>query len=342
MRMKHTAWVMAVVGLAAVPSGAFADESNAAAAYGVYEYVIRNADGDVESLATEIEHAAARAGWLVAGAYDAAAPGDCAYRARVLVLYDATYAAELLSANPTTGGFAVLDRINVFEDERGTHVSVVNPHSITRTVLMNDTDYRELAENHLQALRGLIIDSVSGTPSHAQYGQLRSEGHIGKTMGVVAGGRFEDLLQEKARESGTTVPLVAKALRAGLEEPGRKWGMTFTYEVAIPEFDLVILGTTGSPMDSKSFDIVKAGGDESRKDFECPGLAHAGAYPLEMVVALDGDEVTVLAVEAMFRMKMYFEDAGKWAFMQNMKMPASIDKELKKQIREGLKTLSAS
>jgi hypothetical protein len=38
----------------------------------------------------------------------------------------------------------------------------------------------------------------------------------------------------------------------------------------------------------------------------------------------------------MFRMKMYFEDAGKWAFMKNVRMPGSIQDELGEQVKTGL------
>ena len=35
----------------------------------------------------------------------------------------------------------------------------------------------------------------------------------------------------------------------------------------------------------------------------------------------------------MYRMKLYFEDAGKWAFMKNMGMPGSIQDEVAAQVR---------
>ncbi|MFT4604221.1 MAG: hypothetical protein ACI9W4_000950 [Rhodothermales bacterium] len=97
---------------------------------------------------------------------------------------------------------------------------------------------------------------------------------------------------------------------------------------------LAILGVSGSAMEAKSFDIVVAGSDRDRKNLECPGLAHAAAYPLEMVVRQNGSAVDIEFVDAMYRMKMYFEDAGKWAFMKNMTMPGSIADELKGFIRE--------
>ena len=101
----------------------------------------------------------------------------------------------------------------------------------------------------------------------------------------------------------------------------------------LPGFDTVIFGVTGTPMDSKSFDIVGAGGDDSRNDFECPGIAHAGAYPLEVVAQSNDEGVSVSSVDAMYRMKVYFEDAGKWAFMKNMTMPGSIGSEISKLLK---------
>jgi hypothetical protein len=69
---------------------------------------------------------------------------------------------------------------------------------------------------------------------------------------------------------------------------------------------------------------------------KCPGIAHAGAYPIEVVVAKDAGSVRVRVVDTMYRMKMFFEDAGKWAFMKNMGMPGSIQDEITAQVRPAL------
>jgi hypothetical protein len=82
---------------------------------------------------------------------------------------------------------------------------------------------------------------------------------------------------------------------------------------------------------------VGSGSDSARDNYQCPGLAHAAAYPIEIVVARDGDSVKVRMVDTMYRMKMYFEDAGKWAFMKNMGMPGSIHDELAEQIASAVK-----
>jgi hypothetical protein len=41
--------------------------------------------------------------------------------------------------------------------------------------------------------------------------------------------------------------------------------------------------------------------------------------------------IQVQAVDEMYRMKMFFEDAGKMAFAKNMGMPGSIEDELRKR-----------
>jgi hypothetical protein len=95
----------------------------------------------------------------------------------------------------------------------------------------------------------------------------------------------------------------------------------------------VILGISGTPLDTKSFEIVGAGDDDARSGFACPGLGHAGAYPFEIVVAKEGDDCKVRMVAPMFRMKIFFEDAGKWAFMKHMGMPGSVASEVTDRIK---------
>ena len=39
----------------------------------------------------------------------------------------------------------------------------------------------------------------------------------------------------------------------------------------------------------------------------------------------------------MWRMKLYFQDAGNWAFMKNMAMPGDIQKEIDAAIKRAVK-----
>ncbi len=307
--------------------------------FGVYEAVIDAAQGDLDSIAQAISASASENGWTSLAIFDVTPPSDCSFAAKVVVLYEKAWADALYGADAGTAAYAVVDRVAVYRDERGTHVAIVDPRSISRTVLMDDASFAPTAQDHRDALRALIAATVQGEPSEHVYGQLRTKGYIGKTMGVVAGGKFADLVKEKAKLKGHDPAAVADAVAAALAAPSKKWGLHSIYRLDLPEFDTVILGVSGGTMEAKSFEIVGAGADEARADDACPGLADAGAYPFELVIHRDGDTVKVSMVEAMFRMKMYFDDAGKWAFMNNMKMPGSIDKELNKQIKSGLKSL---
>ncbi|HXK11730.1 MAG TPA: hypothetical protein VMT70_18950, partial [Vicinamibacteria bacterium] len=219
------------------------------------------------------------------------------------------------------------------EDERGVHVSVLNPRSLLRTVLMDDQSYGPLIEQHLASLRALVTGAVKGTSVEQDYGPARESGYIGKTMGVMAGGRFADKVQDVAVVGGGDWKAVAERMRAALEKRGSRWGLQLAYALELPEAETTVLGSTGSPMDSRSFEIVGAGADSTRDGFKCPGLAHAGAYPIEVVVTAEPGAVRVRVVDTMYRMKMFFEDAGKWAFMKNMGMPGSIQDELSTQIQ---------
>ncbi len=305
-------------------------------AFGVFEYVLDRASGTIEDAAGALETRLAASGFRVLATLDAGAPQGCGFKARVLAVVDPAYAQKLMAVNRKTAPFGVVDRINVFEDEKGIHVALLNPESVNRTILMDDRAHAELGRTHTEALRAAIAGAVQGTSVHREYGEKRTKGHIGKTMGVMAGGPFGEKVKDEFVIASSDWQSVASKVRAGLDRKGAVWGLHRVYELVLPEQETVIFGSTGTPMDTKSFSIVGAGADETRDSFKCPGLAHAAAYPIEVVVARDGDTVKVRLVDTMYRMKMYFEDAGKWAFMKNMGMPGSIHDELAIQLKAGL------
>lgn len=300
---------------------------------GVYQYVIHGAPGTPEAASASIAAAAEAAGFRLLARVPVGSPAGCRYSARVLALYQPGYGGKVLAANRRTGPFAVVDRVNVFEDERGVHVSVLNPRSVLRTVLMDDQANSALIEAHLASLRALVAGAVKGTSVDQDYGQPRDSGYIGKTMGVMAGGRFADKLRDVAVLGGADWKGASERVRSALERRGPRWGLHLAYALELPEAESAVLGATGTPMDSRSFEIVGAGADSTRDSFKCPGLAHAAAYPIEVVVAADAGVVRVRVVDTMYRMKMFFEDAGKWAFMKNMGMPGSIQDEIATQVR---------
>jgi hypothetical protein len=327
-----SALALALMASLAMPASAIDEET-----YGVYQYVVRQAEGSIDEISAAIAEAAATSGWSVAGTTDSKDPNNCDFMSRVMVLYNMKYADVIVGANVQTGAWAALDRVNIFQDEEGTHVSVVNPLSINRTVLMDDTAYMDVSRKHLEELSAMIQGVVKGTPSSAQYGQFRTKGKIDKTMGVVAGGDFTKLMNQKYRVKKGSTAAVGQAIAEGFREKTSKWGLKTVYHVNVTAHEVYIVGLSGSPMDTKSYQIVRHGQNKQREDFGCPGLSHAGAYPIEIVVyKSDMGEIRVAMVDTMYRMKIYFEDAGTTAFMKNMRMPGSIEKEIEKYMKRAL------
>jgi hypothetical protein len=177
--------------------------------------------------------------------------------------------------------------------------------------------------------------------ANRQYGQMRDRGLISKTMGVVAGGPFEDKIEKIASvklQGDNGLLEVATALYEALTAKGgdRKWETRPVFLLDYADRNVALIGITGAPIESRAFAIVGAGNDDSRSDLTCPGLDHAAAFPFAILLTRTGEEITIYMVDSMFRMKMYFEDAGKMKFAANMRMPGSIENEVRDKVEESL------
>lgn len=267
------------------------------------------------------------AGFQLLSTRDAGTDAECEGDVRVISAWLPGAMDPLFNLNPITAPYALVDRVAIFEDEDGVHVATIHAGSLWRTVLLDHPRASTLAASHRDALR-----SALGAEAARGFGQSRTEGLIGKTMGVMAGGSFDGKLGNVVELDGTSVQAVADAIASRFDAASGDWGMQIAWRVDLADRDMAIFGVTSSSMEAKSFSIVGAGSDESRENLACPGTAYAAAYPIELVVRKQDGRVVVETVDAMFRMKMFFEDAGKWAFMKNMTMPGSLASEIKARV----------
>ena len=95
-------------------------------------------------------------------------------------------------------------------------------------------------------------------------------------------------------------------------------------EVYSPDKKAILFGLTRNQTEGVSFYIV---GDETKEN-SCPGLDHLTAYPIEVLLMIKDDKIVVHTPREMFRMDMYFWDAGMAAFMNHMSMPGIIDESI--------------
>jgi uncharacterized protein (DUF302 family) len=303
--------------------------------YGVYLKIADGAGENVAEVARSVEGAVEGAGWDLLASYSAGVRAqDCSYEAHVVVVNWPEHTQVVMSQG-NHGAFAAPVRISVFEDENGVHVAAVNPRSIHRTIVAEEgmeEEWDRLAEE----LRSTLTINMGVPPSEGEFGQFRDKGRIGRTFGIMAGGPFQEKIKTITTVEGE-VEAVASRLFETLQgmEPGPEWGSRAVYLMNAGE-DVWVLGMTGERMERRSFSIVGRGSDKSREDMACPGIDHTPAYPIEVVLTQEGEEVRLTLIDEMFRMKMFFEDAGKMAFARNMGMPGDIEDEVKEKILAAL------
>jgi len=282
--------------------------------YGVYVKAVERATPDFAAVVKQVEDTATGAGWAVVASFDAGVEDRCGkMQAHVVVVNNDEYAAKIMS-HGAQAAFALPVRIGVYEDETGIHVAFVNPASIVRTVLGDGVE-DALAVETMNSLAKALGDGVKGSAAVRQIGQMRDEGRVGG----MGGGDFEKKV-ETIHSGGAVDDVVAK-VQQGIEANTKDWKLIYTLKVG----DATIIGLTNKATEAKAFDI--AGESRETKTNQCPGLDHAAAFPIEVVVS-GGDKATVQILDEMYRMKVYFEDAGNWAFMKNMTMPGHIEDEV--------------
>ncbi len=332
--MRRRLTILLILLCAAVPA-------RAQMRLGVYVNIADSVQGSLDEVTGALRTALTGNGWEVLALHETAVDRACGNGARVLVLHQPGYAQQVLARGPRAA-FALPVRVSVYQDEAGTHLALVNPHSVNRTIIA-ETGFEGPSDEALGEITRIAATVVRGSFVPRQYGQIRTRGLIGRTMGVMAGGPFPDKIEEVYGVAGSgpeDVRRVAGLVSAGLrQQAGRgRWQLHQIYQLDLSAQGVVVFGVSGGAMEAQAFRIVGAGGDASRAAMRCPGVDHAAAFPIEIVVYLEGGRVHVGLVDAMYRMKLFFEDAGRMAFARNMGMPGSIEDELRGMITAGTAT----
>lgn len=296
----------------------------------VFETMMEGQEG-IEALETQATSMLEAAGYTILATRASGVADECTGAVRVISAVNMSSQDALFDLNERTAPYALVDRISVFEDETGVYLSTIQPVSLLRTVFLDDAGVDALAAARRTQLRDAL-----GASMERGYGQERKQGHIGKTMGVMAGGPFDEKIGVVAEAADMTVMEAADRIAAGFDAPDMDWDMEIAYRLDVPGRNLVVMGVTSDEMEARSFSIVGSGSDKERKGIACAGTAYAAAYPIEIVISEQGGRTVVESVDAMYRMKLFFEDAGKWAFMKNMTMPGSLASEIKDRLESAL------
>jgi hypothetical protein len=306
---------------------------------GVYLKLLDAAPESLTQVVASLDDALRARGWrVVAHVPLTRDTARCAFGGEVVVAYREDRVERLL-AGGLHGAYAIPVRFVVWEDENGVGVGATNPLNLNRTIVDEESTVESWAD-FAADIRAVAEEAFPGRVADTDYGKHREKAHIGKTMGIVAGGRFTEKIETVATvpAAGTDASTVARRVRdvlAGRAAEG-EWGTHAVYLLDLPAHGAALVGVTGAKVETDAFRIVKHGGDDAREEMACPGIDHAAAFPIEVLVAQEGEEIRVSLVDEMYRMKMFFEDAGRMAFAKNMGMPGSIEDEIKRKIEAAL------
>ena len=288
---------------------------------GVTVTLLSGLKSDVGETAAKAESALTGAGFTVLAAFDNGVPAGCQAKARTIVFASEPWALDVLSGGADKA-FGLPMRLAVYGDASDASVALVNPVSLLRTFSASDEK---------DAAAQKAVDSVAaalaplGTVSPKQAGQLRDSGAIGG----MGGGAFADKIVS-VLTSGKAAADVAEAIRVGVADAAA-WHAVYLYKASD---DVWVVGLTNAKTEGRAFGI--AGEKRATEANPFPGLDHAAAFPIEVVVTKRGAGSSVTILKEMWRMKLYFQDAGNWAFMKNMQMPGDIQSEIEAAVRKAV------
>ncbi len=321
--MKHFIIIALMVSLLLSITPAFAEK------YGSFVKVSESVEGTFDEVVKKSEEAIKKGGWDILASFPNAVPEGCSFRAHTIVLNSPDYAQKIMSHGPRSS-FALPLRVGIYEDDKGINIAFVNPASINRTVL-GDKVANELSVNTMNKLSEILASAANGNAVNKQIGQLRKKGKVGG----MGGGHFRDMIEViyKKEDKGDTFQEITKKVKEGIESNKKEWKMIYALE--LDNGNALLYGVNQSKMEAKAYKI--AGEKRESKENQCPGIDHTSSFPIEVAVYKEKGMVKVSILDGMYRMKVYFEDAGMWAFMKNMGMPGEIQEEIVEMSLAGLK-----
>ncbi|HEX9627579.1 MAG TPA: hypothetical protein VGA00_11635 [Acidiferrobacterales bacterium] len=314
---------------------------------GIFERVLE-ASGDFNATTAALEAALGESGLTLHSKRDLTVP-EGAQHARVYILTSPTYlgAASNMPANSIS---AQIQRIAVYEYGEGkkVHVNMANPVAHAMVFYAGTKEYPQMiaaAKNCAQEIRD-VVAKVPGTAMSVQLEPTRSEKALNGFNGdgpakMMAKWRnwseSQNLVFDaKPDNFAETVARVEAALKSS-KDKGASDSSGWRLVSKIPVGgNAVYFGITNDYTENKAININSDfRSDGKAKDAPYPGVDHAAALPLEVLVVNDGKETRVLQYGQMWRMQLYFWDSGYMAFAKNTLIPntifSSIDKTLTAQ-----------
>lgn len=339
--------------------------------HGIYLLALKNAKTDCSSLSKSISDNLKTQGFNIYAVRNLATPDIvreektelCGFNAMQILFSSPEYIKMLDSYGKKyiAAGFL---RIGIYETPSGTQVNIADPETINRIVFndLYDNDeiekYNriiELTKSVKNKIISAIHDTKLGEAVNIPMEPIRSDEDLAeasKDMFMMVGSmtffsdedQFPIIYETKSSNAKADIQKLLITLKSNLknQKPSNddieyrltkspdvlKWEIIG--EIYSPDSNAVLLGVTRPRTEGLSFNI--AGKARETGNDKCPGIDHAPAYPIEVIIYYNGENIVVQTARQMFRMDMYFWDAGMMAFMDHMSMPDILDVSLRKAL----------
>jgi uncharacterized protein (DUF302 family) len=289
---------------------------------GLYIRVMEEVTGRFDEASDEVKNAFTKAGWKILSAHDSGRPAGCKYRARVFVVLPPNYADKMISSSAQSW-VAIPLRAALYENEKGRNISIVNPVTLNRFVAP-DADMEDFSGQILKDFAGVVQNSVKGKKVWTEHGPTWE---TDQTFGI-GGGRVNDNvvnIYTARHKSDKLYANMIEGVREVLKKSERGWKIIYTLDMRDKGF--YIFGITKPEIEAMATEI--SGKKRQTAANTCPGIDHSLAFPIEIVAnATDKNRMAVQTLRVLFRMKLYFADAGEMAFLTHLNKPGQIEDDI--------------
>ncbi len=217
----------------------------------------------------------------------------------VIILSDSSYYSTVNKVDKNAF-FGIPLRVGIQTKKGTSYISFVNPEYVMAAFSKSNT-MKTAAKDEFNKLANALKKVPGITCNPKPYG-YSAEADILADWNMMGKSLYTLIHIKKFGSNAKAKSALDKALKA------KKNGWSKVYEVDLPK--AIVIGVTKPSVEKTSFEIG--------------GFNHLTAFPIELVIK-DGE---VIALPEMYRMSLYFMDAGMGAFMAHMSMPGEIDRSL--------------
>lgn len=318
-----------------------AGTSIAVANVGIFENIL-TASGSFTETTTAFETALAQSDLQLHEKYDMHTPENI-QKSRLYILTSPAY-LKVAENEPANTISAQILRVAIYEYDQGkkTFINMINPLAHAMIYYENSKNYGQLktAAESVAAQIRLIASKVPGTLESKQLAPIRKEVVLNKYNGdgpakmMTMFRNWEEsqdaIFQDVGNNFENIVNKVEKIINASKDGGIDKCeGWRILAKIKIRE-DAVYFGITNTYTENRTIkinsDFRKRGKSD---DAPYPGVDHTAAFPMEILVYKDKNNVKVIQYGQMWRMQLYFWDSGYTAFAKYTLIPGIISGSIK-------------